>query len=505
MPRTFTLTAQILFWVAALSYVVFFAFVANPAPLQDLPNHVARAAAISDLLFDDGKVFGQFYSFHPMICPYILSDLIGAVLVGLLGPHGATVTLATIAALGIPFATLFLARSVGCAQATSYVAATIAFFFSLDWTFSAGYIAFRFGIAMALVTIACFLRVLEHASAKRYAAFGLALVATYLIHLSGFVIVTGVFAAFALADLFSARRIRMAAFLPGLMIFILGVYHVIAAGDAAVGEVIRRSLSGKVEIAPLYLARVNSPSESIFVKLGVLFCAIGATAVLRWRDPIARSLVIFTVTLGFIFLALPQNQLPDIGDVDVRALPYIYLATSLATVYVLSTAKSRVVQWSTAVVAFAFAMANIVILGPSMHRQAEYLAAYSKTLDYLPPGTTVLPIDGTPREGLINPYLHGGSIATYRRGVLTPYVFAGNGRFHMDYFRVHGLPGAPPGQWYKRRQFEQNWPAIGAAYQYAVVTKPTDLSHIGLCLQLVGDGPVSAVYRIRGASPNCAQ
>src|SRR5690242_13634505 len=60
----------------------------SPVPLQDFPDHLARAAAMSDLIFHGGARFGDTYQFHFLWVPYLLGDLILAVAVDLFGPTG---------------------------------------------------------------------------------------------------------------------------------------------------------------------------------------------------------------------------------------------------------------------------------------------------------------------------------------------------------------------------------------------------------------------------------
>ena len=45
-------------------------------PFQDVPNHVARAVVIGDLLFDGGRRFGAHFTFDWQLVPYILGDLL---------------------------------------------------------------------------------------------------------------------------------------------------------------------------------------------------------------------------------------------------------------------------------------------------------------------------------------------------------------------------------------------------------------------------------------------
>ena len=56
-------------------YVAYFVQLTS-LPLQDYPNHVARAVVLGDLIFHHGARFGQVFSFHIVAAPYLLTDLL---------------------------------------------------------------------------------------------------------------------------------------------------------------------------------------------------------------------------------------------------------------------------------------------------------------------------------------------------------------------------------------------------------------------------------------------
>src|SRR5690349_6144034 len=84
--QDFALEAGWITWaVLTLMYVVFFAQLTS-FPMQDLPNHLARAVVLSDLIFHDGARFGHVFEFHPMLIPYSAGDAVLTSCVELLGP-----------------------------------------------------------------------------------------------------------------------------------------------------------------------------------------------------------------------------------------------------------------------------------------------------------------------------------------------------------------------------------------------------------------------------------
>src|SRR4051812_9311372 len=67
-----------------LAYVVYFATL-WPPPLQDFPNHLARASVIADALFDGGARFGSSFGVQLLPIPYLLHDLVFATLIHVFG------------------------------------------------------------------------------------------------------------------------------------------------------------------------------------------------------------------------------------------------------------------------------------------------------------------------------------------------------------------------------------------------------------------------------------
>jgi hypothetical protein len=59
----------------AVSYAMMFAWF-SPLALQDLPNHLARARIVEDLLFQHGAQFGTQFELHLLPIPYLLGDVV---------------------------------------------------------------------------------------------------------------------------------------------------------------------------------------------------------------------------------------------------------------------------------------------------------------------------------------------------------------------------------------------------------------------------------------------
>src|SRR5580700_11131210 len=82
----------------------------SPLPVQDFPDHLARAVAMSDLIFHHGERFGSIYHFQLLWIPYLLGDLILTGTVELLGPSGGGAAWILLVFLSFPCAALFYLR-----------------------------------------------------------------------------------------------------------------------------------------------------------------------------------------------------------------------------------------------------------------------------------------------------------------------------------------------------------------------------------------------------------
>jgi hypothetical protein len=78
-------------WTGGLAliaaYCILFVLL-SPLPIQDFPDHLARAVAMDDLLFHGGARFGGIFHFQFELIPYLLGDLILTGAVAVLGPTG---------------------------------------------------------------------------------------------------------------------------------------------------------------------------------------------------------------------------------------------------------------------------------------------------------------------------------------------------------------------------------------------------------------------------------
>ena len=81
--------------------------------MQDLPDHLARAVAMSDLFFHGGARFGGIFHFNLEWIPYLLGDLILTAGVAAFGTTGGAAFWILLVFLSLPCAALFYLRVRG--------------------------------------------------------------------------------------------------------------------------------------------------------------------------------------------------------------------------------------------------------------------------------------------------------------------------------------------------------------------------------------------------------
>ena len=167
-----------------LGHIVLLAALSS-APFLDLPNHLARATVVADLLLDGGKRFGQTFTFEWRFAPYILSDV---ALVGLVHGVGSDIAarLWMIANfLCIPAALWVYLRATGATPWGTAVAIVLSLFLSADWFYLSGFGAYRQSIAVVLLTLAVAHPLFARFHPIKYAALIALSAACYTLHLSG--------------------------------------------------------------------------------------------------------------------------------------------------------------------------------------------------------------------------------------------------------------------------------------------------------------------------------
>ena len=153
-------------------------------PMQDYPNHVARAAVMADLLFHQGSSFGAYFQVHLAAMPYVLPDLVLMSLLEVFGLAVGTALFTSLALLSLPCAMYFYAQVRNCTPLARLFVFLLSLYLSTDWFFVAGFMAFRLALALIVMSLAIADLLRTRWSTGLFTAHVLVLVAGYLTHLT---------------------------------------------------------------------------------------------------------------------------------------------------------------------------------------------------------------------------------------------------------------------------------------------------------------------------------
>jgi len=173
-------------WIVAAiltaAYVAELAQFSPALPLQDYPNHLARALVMADLMFHDGREFAAVFQYHFLAAPYVLGDLILAAMLSSFGlTAGAALSIAVLV-VSLPIAVFWYLRTFSVPRDRCAVAAILSLYFSTDWFFVKGFLAFRLAIVMILVSLALARMLRQRWTLSLYLGYGIAVIAGYLVH-----------------------------------------------------------------------------------------------------------------------------------------------------------------------------------------------------------------------------------------------------------------------------------------------------------------------------------
>ena len=495
---------QRLAWAAGLAllaaYCLMFVLL-SPLPVQDFPDHLARAVAMNDLLFHDGARFGGIFHFHLEWIPYLLGDLILTGAVALLGPTGGAAFWVVLVFLSLPAATLFYLRVRAIEPRGRTLMLLVSLYLATDWFFLMGFLSFRLAVAMLIVTLG----LVELLRRKwSYALFGLyagMVILDYLMHLSPAIFLVAALGSTGLLRLHwrtTSLRTEVALFVPVLAVlawhFTVGVAYR-DPGDPVAGPYFWGTWHGK-------FARIGNeffhfaPHTDILLVLMLAGCLLARTGVPRVRDlrqPLVLELLALAVLFLAMYFALPLGY-ADAFYVDTRPLPlasFFFIAACLAL-----PAQRRA--------ALPVALATLLALGNfaylTRHFSAEriWLTQYRAIVASIPEHGRVLPVYTHGGEGSVVPFLHVSGFVSMDRAAVEPYVFAGDNGNPMKYFRYNHRPYDPPEVWYGDIPRDPvDWRIVARDYDFLMVTKPFDPSVFQLDTRTVAENSTATLLAIQ--------
>ncbi len=485
-------------YIAALGWL-------SPLPLQDYPAHLARSVVMDDLMFHGGSRFGDMYQYHFLFIPYVLGDLILTFAVELFGPQGASVLWSTFTFLSLPCAVLFYARITGQPRSRRLLLFLLSLYLATDWFFAMGFMSFRLGLAMTLVTLGIVHALRGRWSAALFIVYVGAVALDYLMHLSTAAFLTAAVCSSALLRLYlRTTRLRTEILLAVPLAAVLLWNFLVADGYRTPLDLVENpytwgTLKGKFAALGTEFFPYHSHGEGkMAVVLAIcLMLQMGRVGRKELVEPLLLELTLLTVTFLGMYFVMPWAY-ADASWVDVRALPlaslfFIFACTRIAA----EGAPSAEIRIGLAVtLAALLATAHLISLTGVLSRNVEKLSLYRAVVAAIPPRARVLPVFTNYGQGS-KPLLHAGSFATIDRSALIPYEFAGNNGNTVRYFRYNRLPYFLPEEWYDLEPPPKLlWTAVACDYEYLLVTQPFSFHRFGLRTQVVAQNEAAALLKI---------
>jgi hypothetical protein len=487
------------------AYCVLFVLL-SPLPVQDLPDHLARATAMSDLLFHGGKHFGGIFQFHLLWIPYLLGDLILAVAVDLLGPTGGAALWVLLVFLSFPCAALFYLRVRGIEANGRPLLLLLALYLATDWFFLMGFLGFRLSVAMLIATLGMVELLRRRWSYGLFALYVGAVVLDYLMHLSPIVFLAAALAVTALVRLrmrTTTVRLEIALLMPVLATLLW--QFTVASGYRERGDQITSPLIWGTWISKF--ARVGSQFFHFTPRVDVVLVLLFAASLVTWvgvvhtrdlRRPLVSEMLVLSITFVAMFFALPLGY-AEAYYVDTRPLPlasFFFICACLALPRPDPAARAKR-EPIALLLATALVIGNIAYLTHHFVAERAWINTYRSIVARLPLHARVLPIYTHGGEGAVVPFLHTSGYLSIDREAVEPYVFAADNGNPMKYFRYAHLPYDPPEVWYGEIPRPRlDWRAVAHDYDFLLITKPYDPRVLGLATRPIADNSTATLLAV---------
>ncbi len=469
-------------------------------PYQDVPNHLARAVAIADLLFDGGRRFGATFTFEWQFAPYILGDLAHALTLQWLAPETAARLWVILSLLAFPAAAWLLLREWDATPEVRAAGAALALFLAADWFLRLGFLNFRYGLALTLFAVVAWERVVARPTAARATVYALLVLAGYLMHLSALVFLIAIVGTLSALRLLRSRDAFWRYAAAGVPLLLFLGWHLAFGGSAELGDAKQPPLLVKVARIGAALAPTRAPLD---VAVALSFIALVAVplalTLLRTRargwPPRALEALALAVAFTGVYFALPELK-GNVWGVDIRALPFVWLFAAFALVLVAGPAAVRRVGTA----AVAIGAAHLLALASTLAVDDAEMREYRRVAAAVPPGSHVLTVVTRPRRGAVSPTAHAGSYATIDARAIVPYTFTGDLDAPMPYFNFRERPPPFPWQWwYVNRKPVRPAPRLVEGWDYLLVQLPVDWRRLPASIEVVAQNHVVALARVRPA------
>jgi hypothetical protein len=479
----------------AAGYLVLFAALSG-LPYQDIPNHLARAIVIGDLVFDGGRRFGEQFVFTWAAVPYVLGDLLLLPLVRILPADVAGRAWVILEWLSLPLGVLALARAWRWPKSSTVLALAFSLYLATDVFFTMGFANFRMGLGLMLAALAGWEEGLATGRARAWAAYAACAAGAYLMHLAALaflVAAVGVVSALRLLER-RERFVRLAA--AGLPIVLLLAWHVLAREPADPSPALQPSAWGKlIRLGSSQMRWRDAPDTLLFLGFALPVAAAALLVARGPRSDRARELAALSGAFLGLYFVMPEAK-GALWAIDNRALSLAWLFLALLAA---EAAPRRGWTAPLAAGAFAIAGANLVLLAARLVPDDRYMRDYRALLVAVPRGAVVLPVLTQPKRGYTNTVAHASSFATIDRDAVVPYTFSGDVGMPMHYFRFRHRPPAPPQFWYQAGYAPPGGARALDRFPYLLVDLPADWTRIPVDGRVVARNRAVALLETRTA------
>ena len=480
----------------------------SPLPVQDFPDHLARAVAMNDLLFHGGARFGSIFHFHLEWIPYLLGDLILTVAVAVFGLTGGAAFWILLVFLSLPCAALFYLRVRGIDPAGRSLALLLSVYFATDWFFLMGFLSFRIAVAMLIATLALVELLRRKWSYPLFALYAGAVVLDYLMHLSPIIFLFAALGVTGLLRLWlrtTTLRTEARAVCPGARRAGVALHHrQFTIGSQPIRW--RALISG----GP---CRANSPASAASSSTSCrtwtcCWCCYsrpacspgpasraGATCVGRscWKCWRSRC-----------YLSQRISRYPSATRklITLTPVPYRSRASFLSRPAWRCRSPDPASQPRREQLAFLLAallaVGNLAYLARHLIAESAWVAQYRSVVAAIPAHGRVFPVYTHGGDGSVVPFLHVSGYVSMDRAAVEPYVFAGDNGNPMKYFRYLHRPYDPAETWYGEIPRPPiDWLTIARDYDFVVITKPFNPAALAVATRTVAENSSAALLAIQ--------
>jgi hypothetical protein len=455
------------FFLIALGLNVAIAVTARYFPFEDTTNHLARYVLLERAWFAGGVGLPPTVVVRPRPGPYFALDVVGAVLVHLVGPAWGIRLVAAMAVAAVPVGFALLLGAIG-GEARRWAIVGVPFGF--DFWVHAGFLSYVIGVGVAFAFLAAWWPHRRDPSPARVVGLVAGITLCYLMHLASALIVLTVI----WIDVLHARDRR--AWLVLLLTATVGAMYLWTTVGAPPlppqksGPLAWGTLWWKVKniVSPFYTYSVAQALPMLATYVAAVALYGRANPVRTWRSTLGLAAVAFFV-LYVIFPLIGTGG----GYVDMRWLIPAYLLILCA-----AGAATRGPSTRGLALLLAGSVVSTVVLEPTILRIDRYLRDYDAVLEQLPPGKTVFPVIADDKRfgGRVIPYRHFAFWYAIRQNGRVPSLFdySGDGmesNWFMPYIDDTAHLYAPPIGWFGGggRLPPLDWQRIAAEDDYIIV------------------------------------